>query len=236
MPPKKDETNGNSAQQNNQSTTPPGIVLKPGEVVVSQETLQKVLAGQAELERQLEEERGKTAGIAEMFEAQKGGEANGEKKLREKKNYEPAFRTVRLRQFPIANDPENLGWVVGWTDRGAYQKVDRSGVAPVLVDYIDIFFLGQERNGEGKLQAESVPLLSLINQGVQKHCKILSREISPRKQPTFEEIRVTTWDPAHGMMETGDIIDGFVGYTDITYKLQVPGIAEPITIDGKYVN
>lgn len=166
----------------------------------------------------------------------KDGVTPGKEKLREKKNHEPKFHTVRLRKYPIAGDHENLGYVVGWTNRGAYQQVDRSGVTPQNVDYIDIIFLGQERNAEGKLQAEKVKLLDFLNGGIQVHCKILDTKINPEKVETGEEIDVTTFDPSHGLMTTGDMIDGFTAFTHRTYTLAVPGIVEPVVVDELYVN
>lgn len=209
-----------------------------GKVLVDQTLLQSILEKQADLERQVAESDAKSAGLQEMFEKSQDAETTGDekKKLRTRKSFEPAFRTVRLRKYPMAGDVEKLGWVVGWTNRGAYQKVDRSGVAPVLVDYIDILFLGHERNAEGKLQAESVPLLDLLNKGEQIYCKIIDTKREPRIEPTGEEINVTVWDPQHGLVSTGDIIDGYVAFTDLTYTVAVPGIKDPVVIDGQFVN
>lgn len=216
---------------------PKTVELKPNEIVVDQKTLQTVLEKQAEIERLREEDQAKIAGLEEMIEAGKGADTQGETaKLRIRKNFEPAFRTIRLRQYPIGGNQEKLGYVVGWTNRGAYQKVDRvSGPVPVMVDYIDILFLDQERV-DGKLVAESVPLLDYLNNGIQKHCKIIDVKKVVRPEPTGEEITITNWDPQHGLVQTGETIDGFVAYTDITYTLQIPGRAEPVEIDGKYAN
>lgn len=215
---------------------PKVVEIKPGQVVVDEAQLTAILEKQSLMEKQLADEAAKREGLQELFESQAGPDTTGEKKLREKKNYEPAFRTVRIRKFPIAGDPENLGYVIGWSNRGAYQKVDRTGVAPVLVDYIDVMFLGHERNAEGKLQAESIPLLDLLNRGEQVHCKVLSVDKNTRKEPTGEEINVTTWDPQHGLVATGDVIDGYVAYTDMEYTIQIPGTAEPVKIDSKFIN
>lgn len=216
---------------------PKPIVLKAGEVVVDQTTLQKIQDQMTKLEQEVADAQAKAVGIEDILAQQGAVDApDGEKKLRERKNFEPAFRTVRLRKYPMAGDIENPGWVVGWTNRGAYQKVDKTGVAPVLVDYIDIIFLGHEKNAEGKLQAESVPLLDLLNKGDQVYCKIVEVKKTPHKDPTNEEINVTIWDPAHGLVATGDIIDGYVAYTDIEYTVVVPGVKDPVKVDGKYVN
>ncbi len=214
---------------------PEPVVLQPGEVVVDQKTLAAVLAKQTETEKKMADMEARNAGLEAMVAEVQGADTTGGKKLRERKNFEPAFRTVGIKKYPIAGDVENLGYVIGWTNRGAYQKVDKTGVAPVVIDYIDIFFLGHERNEEGKLQAESVTLLSLIN-AVEVNCKILDTKKVDRKEPTGEEIRVTTFDAKHGLMETGDTIDGWVGFTDITFTLQVPGLTEPVEIDQKFVN
>lgn len=231
------------------------VVLKPGEVAVPSKVLAEILEKQATMEQQIADGEAKREGMEAMFAEQSNVDTNGEKKLRVRKNFEPAFRTVGIKKYPIAGDVENLGYVIGWTNRGAYQKVDKTGVAPVIVDYIDIFYLGKEHNAEGKLEAESVPLLSLIN-ATEVNCKVIDikdengntnkpmyvPELNPesrpglRKVPTGEEIHVTTFDPKHGLIETGDVIDGWVGFTDRTYVIQIPGIAEAVEIDEKYVN
>lgn len=235
------------------STQPPEknmVEVKKGQVLVDESTLAKVLEGQAEMEKKVADVEAKNAGLEALFEAQNGADTNGENKLRKRKDFTPAFRTVTLKKYPIKGDVEKLGYVIGWTNRGAYQKVDRSGVAPQIVDYIDIVFLGQERDAAGKLEAESVPLLSLIN-APEINCKVLEMKdyegkpfrlsypptgFGEKQMPTGEPIRITTWDPQHGLIETGEEIDGWVGFTDLTLVLQIPGVAEPLEIDQKYVN
>lgn len=212
------------------------VELQPGQVVVDQKTLQAVLEKTAELEKQVADQAAKNAGLEELFASSQPADTTGERKLRERKSFEPAFRTVRVRKYPMGGDFENQGYVIGWTSRGSYQKVDRSGISPVLVDYIDIVFLDHEKNAEGKLTAESVPLLDLLNKGVQVHCKVLELKKNEHKDPTGEEINVTVWDPQHGLLQTGDIIDGYVGMTDLTYTIQIPGRKDPVTIDGQFVN
>lgn len=212
------------------------IVLKEGEVAVDQKTLSEILRKQSDMEQERENDRARMAGLEEMLESTKGASTVGGDKLRERKTFEPAFRTVRLRKYPIAGDPEKLGYVVGWTSRGAYQKVDRTGVSPVMVDYVDVLFLGHERNAEGVLQAEAIPLLDLLNRGEQVHCKIINVEKTPRQVPTGEEIGVSSWDPQHGLVSTGETIDGYVAFTDVKYTIQIPDHAESVIIDGKYVN
>lgn len=206
-----------------------------GETVeVPLKTLAKMQEQMAELERKVEEVEGKNAGLEEAFS--KGASTEGEQKIREKKTFEPKFRTVRIRKYPVAGDVENMGYVVGWTNRGAYQVVDKSGVSPQVVDMIDIIYLGQERGADGKLKAEQVKLLDLMNRGVQVHCKIISNKKTNRAEPTGEEIDVSVYDPQHGLITTGEKIDGYVTYSDVTYTIQIPGVVGETEIDGMFVN
>ena len=240
-------------------TTPPEpVVLKKGQIVVDEKTLATVLEKQAVMEKEIEDQKAKNAGLEALMLENKDADTVGEKKLRERKKFEPAFRTVTMKKFPVAGDPENQGIVIGWTNRGAYQKVDKSGVAAQRVDYIDTLVLGKERGEDGTLQAESVPLLSLLG-APEIVCKIIETKdyegkpfklrYSPLVDPdlssdrqgedkvaTGEEIRIKEYDIKHGLMETGDIIDGWVGYTNLTFVLQIPGWAEPVEVDSKYVN
>lgn len=226
------------------------VELKKGEIVVSQDMLTRVMEQAQKAEKAAADATAKAAGLEQLFSEKDSAPTTGEKKLRERKNFEPAFRTVTVKQFPVAGNVDDMGYVIGWDNRGAYQKVDRTGVAPVVIDYINIIFLGRERNKDGKLQAEAVPLLSLIN-APEVNCKILDTKdylgkpfrlsypptgLGEKKMPTGEEISVTVFDPKHGLMETGDTIDGWVGFTDLTYVIQIPGVAEPLEIDSKYVN
>lgn len=234
------------------------VTLKPNEVVIDQKTLAAVLEGQAKIEKELEDQKAKNAGLEAMMLEGKDSDTTGDKKPRTRKDFTPAFRTVTIKKFPINGDPEKEGYVIGWTNRGAYQKVDKSGISAQTVDYIDIIFLDHERNEEKKLQAESVPLLVLMG-APEVTCKVLevkdyegkpmnlrySPLIDPdlsldrpgeQKQYTGEMIRVTTFDPKHGLVETGEEIEGWVGRTDMTFVIQIPGRAEPIEIDSKFVN
>ncbi len=204
------------------------IVQVPSKVLID---MQEKMA---ELERKQADSELKTAGLEELLA--KDASTEGEPKLRSKKDFSPKFRTVRLRKYPIAGDFTNLGYVIGWTNRGAYQEVDRTGVSPQIVDFIDIIFLGKEKNAEGKLQAEKVRLLDLINKGEQVHCKILKQTRKEVPVPTGEEIDVTVFDPQHGLVSTGEKVDGFITYSDIKLEVQIPGVAEPITIDSSFVN
>ena len=203
-------------------------------IKVSAKTILEMQEKMAEQDRKIADMEAKGAGIEEILA--KSAEAGDTPKLREKKSFEPKFRTVRLRKYPIAGDPENLGYIIGWTNRGAYQTVDRSGVSPQIVDMIDVVFLGQEKNAEGKIKAEAIRLLDLYNKGHQVHCKILETKREEIKTPTGEEIDVTVFDPAHGLMATGDKIDGWVAQSEIKYKLQVPGVEDAVWIDANFCN
>lgn len=211
-------------------------VLKEGEVAVPSVLLEQMQKDMAELTRKQAESEAKIAGLETLDEAT---DKDGVPKLRSKKSFEPEFRTVRLHKFPIAGDYDNKGYVVGWTNRGAYGKVDRTGVSPQIVNYIDIFFLdektGQPVRKDGKLQAESVALLDLMN-SEQVHCRIVDTKREEKKVPTGEEINVSIYDPKHGLMSTGDIIDGFITYSDIDYTLQVPGVSEAVVVDAEFCN
>ena len=189
----------------------------------------------ATLEKRDADRDAEMAGLRQLTEDGKGAEVSGDGKLREKKSYEPKFRTVRIRKYPMAGKFDDLGYVVGWTNRGAVQEVDKSGITPQFVDMIEVFFLGHEKNKEGKLQAEKIRLLDLLNKGEQVHCKIVSIKKDDKKVPTGEEINVTTWDPQHGLVATGDIIDGWVGFSDMTYTIDIPGVGQT-EISGLYVN
>lgn len=203
-------------------------------VQVPMKLLEKMQKDIAEAERKAEESIAKVAGVEAAY--QSDSDSIGAPKLKEKKNYEPKFRTVRLRQYPIAGNQENLGYVVGWTNRGAYQEIDKTGISPIAVDFIDVVFHGHDKTSEGKIKAEKIRLLDLLNKSVQVHCKIVDMKKDAKVVPTGEEINVTTWDPVHGLIDTGEKIDGFVTYSDINYKLQIPGIAEPVWIDAEFVN
>lgn len=205
-------------------------------IEVSETTLKELMAQITTLQNNDAEREAQMEGLRQVAESAQSADTVGVPKLREKKNFEPKFRTVRLRKFPIAGDEENMGIVVGWTKKGAYQLVDRTGVSPVTVDYLDIIFHGQERDENGKLKAERVKLLDLLNSGSVMVCKVLKLEKNEEKVPTGEEINVSVWDPQHGLTETGDTVDGYFGMTTLTYTLEVPGLAEPLVIDGQFVN
>lgn len=206
---------------------------KDKKVEVPLAVLTEIQEKMAQMELDLVERDNKMAGLEELL-AKAGGE--GEPKLRQKKNFEPKFRTVRLRKYPILGDVEKLGYVVGWTNRGAYQEVDKSGISPQVIDYIDLIFLGHEKNEKGKLQAEKVKLLDFMNKGIQIHCKILDMKKKNVDVPTGEEINVSVFDPQHGLISTGDVIDGYTSYSEIKYKVQIPGVQDAVWIDALYCN
>lgn len=207
-------------------------ILKDDEVAVPQATLTEIMTRLSETERLLEETRANQAGREELG----SDAAAGEKKLREKQNFEPKFRTVRLRKYPMHGKHEDMGYVVGWTSRGAFQTVDRTGTSPVIVDMIEVIYLDHERNPKGVLQAEAIPLLKLMNEGIAVHCKVIERTVKKDKKPTGEEINVSVFDEKHGLVRTGDVVDGYVEFTDIQLKIQIPGRVEPVEIDSKFVN
>ena len=201
-------------------------------VQVPQADLTKIMESLAEGERQRAELEAKVAGL----ESLSGKADTDEPKLREKKNFEPKFRTVRIRKYPMKGDYDNQGYVIGWSNRGSYQMVDKSGISPVIVDMLDVQFLGHERSKDGKLQFEAIPLLGLFNKGVQVHCKIIKSDRKEVVIPTGEAIDIVTYDPKHGMLPTGEQIDGYVTQSEIKYTIEIPGVKEPVEIDAMYVN
>lgn len=232
------------------------VVLKPGEVIVDQKTLATVLEGQAKIEKELEDQKLKNAGLEEMMRA-----GSSDDKPKDRKQFTPAFRTVGIKKMPMMGDHENQGYVVGYTNRGAYQKVDKSGVSAQVVDYIDVIYLGHEyleKDGKKVLQAESVPLLSLLGapEAVCKVLEVKDKDGKPYKiryqpmidpdvgldregedrQYTGEQINVTSWDPKHGLVETGEKIEGWVASTPLTMVIQIPGWPNPVEIDSKFCN
>jgi hypothetical protein len=182
----------------------------------------------ANLEKQNADLAAKVAGIEEVNSKASNDSAP---KLREKKDFSPKFRTVKIRKYPIAGDFENLGYVIGWTERGAYQTVDRSGITPQIVDMIDVIFLGKEKS-----KPEPVSVLNLLNKAVSVHCKILDEKKASRKEPTGEEMNVRTYDPQHGLIDSGDTVDGYTEFVDTMYTIQIPGVAEPVVISNKFLS
>jgi hypothetical protein len=190
--------------------------------------MQEQLASQ---EKRIADSELKAAGLAEIINQ---ADTTDAPKLRERNTKEPKFHTVRLRKYPKAGGDE-LHYVKGWTNKGAYQEVDRTGVSPQIVDFIDIIYLGDETTKEGKIKAEKVRLLDFLNKGQQVHCKIIETKNEPVKIPTGEEIQVVTFDPQHGLTTTGDLIDGYVVQSNIKFKINVPGHGET-WIDSEFVN
>lgn len=211
-----------------------GKILKEGEVAVPQSVLVQIQEQLANQEKEIADGKAKMAGMQESIEA--GISVEDGAKLREKKNFEPTFRTVRIRKYPIAGDFENLGYIIGRTSRGAYQEVDRSGVSPQVVDYIEVVFLGEDKTKDGKIKAEKIKLLDYLNKGIQVHCKVLGESKISRKVPTGEEVDVSVYDPQHGLVSTGEQVDSYVTYSDTTLEIQIPGVDEPVKIDALYCN
>lgn len=218
------------------TTVQPAAGAGEGEMVgVPLKVLTDLQEGLARAEQAAADAEARAAGVETLLANSSGADPLGEAKIREKKSFEPKFRSVRIRKYPIAGDVSNLGYVIGWDNRGAYQEVDRTGVAPVMVDYLNIFFLGNDRTEDGKLKAEKVRLLDLLNKGEQVNCKILKTAREDKVVPTGEEISVTSWDPQHGLIDTGEKVDGFFKQSEITYTIEIPGHG-PVEIDGEFVN
>ena len=105
-------------------------------IQVSESVLVKIQEDLAAQELKMAELENKNAGLEEMLS--KGVSTTGEEKIKKSKDFSPKFRTVRIRKYPIAGDVNNLGYVIGWTSRGAYEEVDRTGTSPQIVNFIDI--------------------------------------------------------------------------------------------------
>jgi hypothetical protein len=196
------------------------------------ERLQEQLA---EGDKRIADLEAKSAGLEELVAAQAG--TTGQTGLRMRKTFEPKFRTVRLRKFPKGGGDED--YVVGWTNKGAYEEVDRSGVRPEIINYIDVIFLSEKQAHDADpkkaLKAEKVKLLDLMNKGRQVHCKIVNKKEEKKFAPTGEIIKVSTFDPDHGLIETGEEIDGFVTFSDIEFEIEIPGHGT-VWIDQLYCN
>ena len=194
-------------------------------VQVPQSVLTQLQKQLTDLEVRVEEANAKNAGLEELFRT---ADTVTEPQLRQKKSFTPKFHTVRLRKFPIAGDYNNQGIVVGWDARGAYQEVDRNGVTPMVVEFLNIKFLGQEK-------LEKVRLLDLINNSTQIVCKVLEEKKETKIVETGEEMDATEFDTAHGTVGTGEKVDGFYTYADMQYLVQIPG-EKDTWIDAKYLN
>lgn len=203
-------------------------------VQVPAKVLTKMQEQMAELERKAVDQEARNAGLEEMIA--KNADTKGEPKLKERRDFEPKFRTVRVRKFPIAGDEENMGYIIGWTSKGAYQDVEMTPMGKVMSDYIDVIFLGQEKTKEGKIKAEKIKLLDLMTKGQQIPCKIIETKREEKKVTTGEEIDVSVFDPAHGLISTGDKVDGYSSFSNIQYKIRIPGVEEDIWIDSLYAN
>jgi hypothetical protein len=204
---------------------------EPLTVEVPQAQLTEILTKLNSLEIANADKDAKIAGFMAMQDAP----AVGDTPLRQKKTFEPAFRVARLKKLPFNGDPEDKRIVIGWTNRGSYQKVSREGVAPELIDYMQIIFLGHEKNAEGKPQAFEVRTLDLYN-AESITCRIEKQEVHKHVEPTGEIIPVVTYDPKHGNVLTGETVDGWVETPEVTLTLIVPGIKDPVTVDARFVN
>lgn len=204
---------------------------------VDPKVLEQIQADIAKLEKGREDDRATIAGLEEALA--QGADTVGQPALRKKRTFEPAFRTVRLRKYSKAGGEPDF--IVGWDNKGAYEEVDKTGVRPEIVNYINVVFLSEmDRHNKAAgekdvLKVEKVKLLDLMNKGEQVHCKITDRREEKKTDPTGEIIKVSTYDPQHGLVETGEEIDGFVTHSDIQLKVQIPG-HEDIWIDQLYCN
>lgn len=198
-------------------------------VEVSASVLEGIQRQMLTMETEIQNQKGVIAGLTEINTA--GGD---DKKIREKKSFEPKFRTVKLRKFPVAGNYDDQDYIVGWSDRGAYQQIDRSGLSPQIIDVIDVMFL---RNLNSKPQRyEVIKLLDILNKGEQVSAKVVEKKVKNVPHETGEEIDVTLFDPAHGLMSTGDKVDGVTMMPDNEYVIQIPGVIDPLTIKEKFLN
>ena len=156
----------------------------------------------------------------------------GKKDIRELESLEERFKTKKyyLRKIKIVDDKgeDHGGIVVGWTDRGAYEVVDKSGVSAIMVNYMDVFLLRKKTPVTVKAMT--------VKDGERIECTEVSRDIKIHKHKTGEEIEVMEWDEKHGHLSTGTMIDGYYATPEGTITVSIPGIAEPYTINQKYLN
>jgi len=95
-------------------------------VEVSEDMLTGLHRRMLELEKQAETQDGIIAGLKEVNESKDDGV-----KLREKKSYEPKFRTARLRKYPVAGNFDDQDYIIGWSDRGATDR-DWETLLPIV--------------------------------------------------------------------------------------------------------
>lgn len=195
-------------------------------VEIPQDQLTEIMSRLSTLEI---ENANKDAKIAGLQAATAAAAPVGETPLRQKQTFEPAFRTVRLKKMPYKGNVEDKRIVIGWTNRGSYQKVNRDGVAPEIVDYMQLIFLGDEKNAYETRTLDFYNAETVV-------CKVEKESKKTYKKPTGEVIPVVVYDPKHGSVMTGETVDGFIEYTDVELVLSVPGEKEPLTIDAKFVN
>lgn len=208
---------------------------KPEEVsTVPTKMLVEMQKQMAQNEKDNAELKAKLAGIEVLMEEDK--ETVSEPALKKKKSFEPAFRTAKLRKFPIKGDFENQGYVIGWTDRGAYEEVAMTAMGPAKTLFIDLVFAGLEKNAEGKAQAEKVNYLKFLNDSTIERFKIIETKREDNEVATGEEIDITVFDPQHGLMSTGEKIDGYTVFTNVKHKISVPEVnnGEAFWIDAIY--
>lgn len=180
--------------------------------------------------------KAKLAGIEVLMEEDK--DTVSEPALRKKKSFEPAFRTVKLRKYPMMKDHNNQGYVVGWTDRGAYEEVTVTPMGPQKILYIDLIFAGHEKNEEGKTQAEKVNYIDFLNNSTVERFKIIESKREPNEVATGEDIDIVVFDPQHGLVSTGEKIDGYTVFTNVQHQVSIPEVnnGAPMWIDATYCN
>lgn len=162
----------------------------------------------------------------------------GKKDIRELESLEAKFKQkkIRLRKVRILNDKneDKGGIVIGWTARGAYEVVDKSGPNAVNVNMMDVFFLGGPKD-----KPTTITLKTLMS-GEEIWCDEVSRDVQIKKHKTGEEIEVMEWDTKTGrgnnQISTGVIIDGYYAIPEGTMALKVPGQEEPVIIDIRFAN
>jgi len=196
-------------------------------VSVPSSVLADIQKRMTDLEIAAESKDGIIEGLKTMLEEK--ADSKGDEKLRKRRDFTPKFRTVKMRRYPVNGDPAKLDYVIGWTDRGAFEEVDRSGLSPQMVNYMEIIFMTQPK------KAEKVKILDLLNRGIQVSCKVAEEKRRVKEVPTGEEISVSMFDPQHGMISTGEVVDGMTTYHDTDYLIEIPG-SDPVWINGKFLN
>lgn len=159
--------------------------------------------------------------------------AEGKKDIREIESLTERFKlkelTLRKLSITGADGKDKGGIVIGWTPRGAYEVVDKSGANAVLVNMMDVFFLG------GSDKPTTIKASDLVK-GERIKCKEISRDMQVVKHKTGEEIEVSEFKTEHGLVATGTIIDGYYAQPEGTYTVSIPEHDKPVTINQMFFN